>query len=149
MPMLLYLPVSLAAAWLDLRHRRIPNWLCLVTAVSGLFLAVFIAGAAVAGTHALHTMISLLEGMVLFRIGAIGGGDAKFYSATSAWFPLSQAISLFVSVALCGLLLVIGWSIYRRAKGYPLKGNGAPFDGLPYGMAIGAGALGAMAALPS
>lgn len=146
MPMLLYLPVSLAAAWLDLRHRRIPNWLCLATAVSGLLLAVFISGATAAGTHALHVLISLLAGLVLFRIGAIGGGDAKFYSATTAWFPLTKAISLFVSVALCGVVLLIGWSIYRRARGYPLKGNGTPFDGLPYGVAISAGALVAMLA---
>lgn len=131
-----------AAAWLDLTRRRIPNWLCGLTAVGGLAAAAALGGLGGLGSHALHMLIGLAGGMALFALGGFGGGDAKFYAAAAAWFGLGQALTLLLSVALSGLVLLILWFSYRRARGIPLRPRkNGPLDGLPYGVAIAGGAI--------
>jgi prepilin peptidase CpaA len=131
-----------AATWLDLTTRRIPNWLCGVTALLGLASAFVAGGAGAFGNHALHLAIALIAGMVLFRLGMIGGGDAKFYAAMASWFSLINAASLALMVALWGLVLLVVWFGYRRLRGLPVrKPGGTSFDSLPYGIAIAAGGM--------
>jgi prepilin peptidase CpaA len=138
--------LCMIAGWLDLRERRIPNWLCGVTAIAGLLSGVLLGdGLSGLGSHALHLVLALAGGMILFSFGVFGGGDAKFYAAAAAWFPLSKAMLLLMMVALIGLALLIVWFTCRRVRGFPvrkLKGTG--FDGLPYGIAIGTGAVAAL-----
>ena len=131
------------AAWLDVRYRRIPNLLCAGTAIAGLIAAVLLpSGTGGLTSHALHMLIALIGGMILFRFGIFGGGDAKFYAAVAAWFALGKGVLLLVDVALCGLVLLLFWFTYRRVKGYPIRRSGGTvYDGLPYGLAIGTGAL--------
>ena len=144
-PLAALIALCAAAAWLDLTQRRIPNWLCGVTAIAGLTLAVTLGGFAGLGSHALHMAVALLGGMALFALGGFGGGDAKFYAGVAAWFGLSEGLQLLVCVALSGLLLLIVWFVYRRAKGIPVRRTKeGPWDGLPYGIAIGGGAITAM-----
>lgn len=134
-----------AAAWLDLTQRRIPNWLCGLTAVAGLAAAILLGDLGDLGSHALHMVLALVGGMGLFALGGFGGGDAKFYAGVATWFGLGQALLLLLSVALSGLLLLIGWFIYRRLRGIPVRRTrNGPFDGLPYGIAIAGGAIAAM-----
>lgn len=118
------------------------------TAIAGLALGFATGGAGMLGWHAAHAAIALVAGMLLFRIGLFGGGDAKFYAAVAAWFPLAAAPRLLISVALSGLALLVVWFVYRRATGKPISRNGDnPGDKLPYGIAIAIGALVARLAL--
>lgn len=134
--------LCVAAIALDLAQRRIPNWLCLATAISGLALAFLNGDLALVGSHALHMIIALAAGMALFAVGGFGGGDAKFYAGVASWFALKQGVMLLVCVALSGLLLLIVWFIARRARGIPIRRiQESPADGLPYGVAIGLGAI--------
>lgn len=136
----------LVAAWFDLWHRRIPNWICAITAIAGLLTALIMQGPAAAGSNLLHALSALIGGMILYRFGVFGGGDAKFYASIAAWFTLAKGPTLLMMVALCGAGLLIIWFIYRRVAGYPIvMKSRSPFDGLPYGIAIGAGAIVAMA----
>lgn len=142
MSLFAYLFAALTAGWLDLKSRRIPNWLCLVTAIGGLVIAaLFAVHYTDLGSNVLHMFISLCGGLLLFRLGIIGGGDAKFYAATAAWFPLAQAGPLFVSVALCGLVLLVVWFAARQFLRTRASRTNKATDGLPYGLAIGAGAM--------
>ena len=113
------------------------------TAIAGLIAAILLPSEAGGpASHALHMLIALIGGMILFRFGIFGGGDAKFYAAVAAWFALGKAVLLLVDVALCGLVLLIFWFVYRRVMGYPIRQSGGTvFDGLPYGLAIGVGAI--------
>ena len=130
------------AAWFDGRYRRIPNWLCAVTTAAGFGFAVWITGFPGAFSYALHFLIALVGGMVLFRLGVFGGGDAKYYAAVAAWFALKQAVALLLAVTTSGLILLIVWFVARRVAGMPIRrSTGAGLDGLPYGIAIGAGAV--------
>lgn len=137
------LAACLYAAWSDLIYRRIANWLSLFTAVAGLF-ASFVIDASIGelASHALHMVLALICTMGLYAFGFFGGGDAKFYAAVAAWFPLSQAIELLVAVALSGIFVLLGWFIYRRFRGYKISRQAnEKSSSLPYGIAIGSGAL--------
>ncbi|MDR2858286.1 MAG: prepilin peptidase [Novosphingobium sp.] len=138
----LLLAAALVASWSDAFRRRIPNWLCLVTALAGLSFAALSGGAWALGSHALHASIALVAGMILFALGGIGGGDAKFYTAVATWFALAQAILLLLAVSLSGLVIFIVWFVYRRAAGKPIRWSSRdPGDGLPYGIPIALGTL--------
>jgi prepilin peptidase CpaA len=141
-PLIVLAVLCAAATWFDLVERRIPNWLCATAVISGLAAAFLQGGLGDMGNHALHMVIGLLGGMALFAVGGFGGGDAKFYAGVASWFALKQALLLLVCVALSGLLLLIVWFGYRRARGIPVRRvHETAFDGLPYGVAIGLGAM--------
>lgn len=130
------------AAWLDITRRQIPNWLCATTAVAGLAAALAMGGLSGLGSHALHAFLALLGGMVLFALGGFGGGDAKFYAGVASWFALGQAFVLLLSVTLSGLLVLMGWFVYRRVRRIPIRRqNRSPFVQIPYGIGIALGGL--------
>ena len=134
--------LAVAGAVLDLTTRRLPNWLSLSLAVSGLAYALAAHGAAGAGSGLLHGLAALAIGMVLFRIGAIGGGDAKFYSGIATWFALAEGARLLLSVSLSGLALFAAWFAARRLMGRKVVRNStSDADKFPYGIAIAAGAI--------
>lgn len=128
-------------AVMDLRLRRIPNWVGVALLVTGLGFAAYTSGWSEIGSHALHALAALVVGMAIYAIKFWGGGDAKFYSGIAAWFALAEAIRLLVLVALCGALLAVAWWI--RAKIRFSSDAQGPLT-LPYGIAIAGGAAAAM-----
>lgn len=133
---------GILASWFDIRERRLPNWLCIAVALAGLASAMLAGGASALGWQALHAAIALVIGMGLFAARIIGGGDAKYYAATAAWFGLSAALQLLVSVALSGLLVLLVWAIVRRTKGLAVFQLGKSKEArLPYGVAIALGSI--------
>ena len=129
------------AAWRDGTERRLPNGLSLVCALLGLGFALASGGLAQAGSALLHALVSLLGGMVLYRFGWIGAGDAKFYAACAAWFPLSRGLTLLTSVSMAGLVLVLVWFALGQVRRGLGRGRGGSFALLPYGIAIALGAV--------
>jgi prepilin peptidase CpaA len=83
--------------------------------------------------------------MILTAFRWIGAGDAKFYAAIAAWLPIQLGLWLVVSVALAGLLLVVGVWMKRRGRITRTSAEQSDFDKLPYGIAIGLGGLLAVA----
>lgn len=129
------------AAWRDGTQRRLPNGLSLACALVGLAFGFAAGGAGHAGSALLHALASLLVGMALYRFGWIGAGDAKFYAACAAWFPLSHAVTLLSSVSLAGLVLVLAWFALGQVRRSLGDGRGGSFALLPYGIAIALGAV--------
>ena len=132
---------ALAGAWLDMVSRRLPNWLCLMTALAGLAAAFVDGGAAAPLSHAMHASIALMVGMVLFRLGWIGGGDAKFYAACAVWFPLASALYLLGAVSLAGLAVIALWFGWRQLARAGQSKPGDAFAMVPYGVAVAIGAV--------
>lgn len=115
----------------------------MITALAGLASGFAVGGFSWAGMSALHALLALAVGMGVFATGAIGGGDAKFYAAVAAWFPLGKAPLLLGTVSVAGLLLLIAWLPLRR---HAMSGVSSPapndaFRKLPYGVAISTGAF--------
>ena len=129
--------VSVAGAIMDIRKRSLPNWLSAVLAITaggGLALA---AGADALASSALHSLLALLVGMLVFKLGMVGGGDAKFYAAAALGLPIGQALPFLGWTSLAGLLLllvmVVGRRVVRSAEGANWSWS------VPYGVAISAG----------
>lgn len=145
----LIFPFAMAfAATTDVLTMTIPNRL-----TSGLCAAFFVL-APVAGlgwqdvlSHMGVGSAMLLAGMLLFALGWLGGGDGKLLAVASLWLGFDQLVMFLAYVAAFGGALALAILAYRSApvSALPLPGWAARLhtkgEGMPYGVAIAAGAL--------
>lgn len=136
---LLFIPavlVGAAGAILDIRTRRLPNWLCAGFAVLAAAALAVAEGPAALWSAAFHATLALVVGMLLFRARIVGGGDAKFYAAAACGLPLTQGLAFLGWTSIAGLLLWLAMFARRviATRSRAIKG----WD-VPYGVAIFAG----------
>lgn len=129
---------ALTGAIYDIRTRRIPNWLNAAFVVTGLVLILVLVDWQTALSGLAHFAIALIVSMAIFAMKMWGGGDAKFYAAMAAWFPLAAGIGLFVSIALAGLIVALIWLAMAKFRGQKLKRGDKV---MPYGVAIALGGI--------
>ncbi|WP_029032854.1 A24 family peptidase [Salinarimonas rosea] len=137
------------AALCDARTMRIPN------RISLLLVAAFLPFAPLAGLElaqiGLHLGVGLavLAGtFALFALGLIGGGDAKLIAAAAVWFGASDVGGFLFATAMAGGVLTLA-IVALRAVPVPAAVDGWPWlarlrskdVGVPYGIAIAAGAF--------
>lgn len=85
------------ASWLDYKERKIPDWL------NALFLLFSLAASFVYERPALFVQVflfALLFSVMLYRLGAWAGGDAKFFAVLSSLLPLFDPRGLIGVLAL-------------------------------------------------
>lgn len=133
----------LAAAAIDVAARRIPNSLV----VALLVLAVLRTALTVRAGGPLPTPLLDLAGALTvfslgaigFRLGILGGGDAKLLAAGAFWVGAGGVALYLVATALVGgMLALVG--LTRLAV--PLLGGAtAARASLPYGVAIAVGGV--------
>lgn len=139
----------IAAAIYDVATMTIPNWIC------GLLLSLFPLAAIAAGLSVGEFGISvalgfgaLILGMLLFALGYAGGGDAKLFAALTLYMGVAGIGPFVMWVALAGGGLAMTFLILRRLP-LPFWVLAQPWvsrlyaksQGVPYGVAIAAGAL--------
>lgn len=97
----------LVAAVIDARHRRIPNWLTFGLLLAGLGRAIAFGSGGSLG----HALLGILVGgsipLVLFAIGALGGGDVKLLAAVGAWIGPAPVFTVFCVEAVLGMIIVL------------------------------------------
>jgi prepilin peptidase CpaA len=98
--------VSLAAV-LDIRTRRIPNWLTLPS-----LLVAVTAHALSGGLHAMYfsLLAAMLAGgtfLIFFLAGGMGGGDVKLMAAVAAAIGFPNTGALLVLTSICGGLMAV------------------------------------------
>ena len=137
-----------AAAAEDAVRLRISNLIVLLVLV-GAIVAAVVAGPELALWKNFVVFLALLAiGTPMFAAGKLGGGDVKLLAAVGLWFDFAGALWMIVAVAFAGGLLALlilllrsfGWSEEIRRRVVLLR----PRGGIPYGVAIAAGALIAM-----
>jgi prepilin peptidase CpaA len=119
--MVLSLLVASTAALWDWRTGTIPNWLTLPLLVlvplgQWLFVGDDAALASVAGLLGCG-----LAPYILYRMGAIGGGDVKLFAVLGALNGLSLGISIFVTILLAGALQACLMLFVRGQLGQVLR----------------------------
>ncbi|MFZ5727306.1 MAG: A24 family peptidase [Pseudomonadota bacterium] len=146
---LLFVLLLLIAAASDLRYLRIPNLIPALIIL--LFVIGWLAGFPFTGpwwAHGFHFAAALLVGMLLFRFGWFGGGDAKLYAACALWFSFSDALLLMFVTTASGAVIVLARALALFARTF--LAFGGPADGprpkrvsrdIPYGIAIAAGGI--------
>lgn len=97
--------LMLSAAWLDLRSRRIPNWLTVSGFFAGVGVHAWISGwrGILLSVEGAALALALLLPLVLLR--ALGAGDWKLMGATGAFLgPLMLLFVLLASFLIAGLM---------------------------------------------
>ncbi len=103
-PLLMLLAV---AAVIDLRERRIPNWLSLTLAFSGLLQSFIFINTVTPAQSALGALIGFGLCFILFALGAMGGGDVKLMAAVGAWIGPWPLLGVYCIAAIIGMVIVI------------------------------------------
>ena len=141
----IFAALLVAAAIQDAVKLRISNILVLGV-IAGAIVAMVLAGLDIALWQNFAVFAGLLIiGTPFFAAGKMGGGDVKLLAATGLWFDLRGALMMIASVFIAGgilaLLIILarlfGWSDATRERIHILRKAG----GIPYGVAISAGAL--------
>ena len=100
------------AAWVDLRSRRIPNWLTLGVLVSGLALRA-VDGLTSLGQGVLGAGLGLAIAVVLFGLGAMGGGDGKLLIGVGAFLGHERYVGALLLIGVLGGLLGLVEAVRR------------------------------------
>jgi prepilin peptidase CpaA len=104
---------ALGAA-IDLRSRRVPNWLTLGIAVAGLTLAATrVSGLSLAGAVA-GLALGLAVMLPGHLIGATGAGDVKLLAAFGTMLGPKATVLAFLYAALAGGVLAVLVAMQRR-----------------------------------
>lgn len=111
------LGASLAAAVIDLRTRKIPNWLTLPLAVAGLFCAGLLCGWSGLSDSLAGFFVLLLPYFILFALKGSGAGDAKMMGAVGAWLGLRAGVVVLLAVAVAGGVLSLLKMLMDRQRG--------------------------------
>ena len=150
----------LAAAWSDIRSRRIPNALTVTGLVAALVLRLFLGpGAAIDGL--VGVLLAFLVVLPFFVLGVVGGGDIKLFMMIGAFMGPRDFLWAAVLIAIIGGMLAVvdagrrgallpvlfncgqimkHWATFgRRGANRSIASAGAMT--IPYGVAIAAGAL--------
>ena len=112
------------ASGIDLRTRRVPNWLALPFLVAGL-VAQSIggklpgAGRSLAGVG----LACVFFGVPCF-LGAMGMGDLKLAAGVGAWIGPSQFFTATIFTALIGGVLAVVWALCKGSLGSSLESAG-------------------------
>lgn len=140
--------VMVFAAAMDVFTMRIANRISIALVLT-FFIAALAAGLSLdqVGIHLAVGMAVLVANMVLFHFRFIGGGDAKLLAAASVWIGYGQLVPFIAYVTIFGGLLALLILGYRSlpAGALPLPPWAVRLhqhgEGMPYGVAIAAGAL--------
>jgi len=112
------------AAVTDTRARRIPNWLTLTVALSGLGQSVTPWSV----TSPTDSIYGLLTGFVvtflLYIVGGRGAGDVKLTAGIGAWLGPKPVLIVLAAAAIVSLVLAIGQSLMRGRLGELFRSTG-------------------------
>jgi len=131
-----FIPLAGAIAYNDVRYRRIPNKLVLVTLLVGVALNTIFGG-----THGLLISLggfALAFGLMFFLhvFGTMGAGDVKLFAAIGAINGISLVLPTLLVVALTGGLLAVFKMVYSRRVGATMFGVFQFFYGLLPGQTV-------------
>lgn len=142
---LIFAILLVAAGLQDAAQARMSNGI-VVLLIAGAVVAAIVIGPRLEIWENIAVFAALLVlGTVMFAKGVLGGGDVKVLAATSLWFNLAGAAKMLLAVVMSGGILallviaarLVNWGEASRRRLPFLQ----PGTGIPYGIAIAAGAL--------
>jgi len=154
--------VALVGAIIDIRSARIPNQLTYTALLAALPLRTALLGLPGLKSGTIGMLVAGGLFLLLYSLGAMGGGDMKLMAAVGAWVGSAQVMTLILAAALAGGVLAIGRIIFRNMVGQTLRNimqliyyrltsglqphpelnvQSSGSQRVPYGVAIAAGAL--------
>jgi prepilin peptidase CpaA len=119
------LAVGLAAAVvIDIRKRRIPNWLTASMMGAGLAFAATRLSSVTPGQAALGCLVGLLLMLPGYMLGATGAGDVKLMGAVGSLVGSSVVFNAFLCTAVAGGVFAVVVAMRRGRLRATLEGTG-------------------------
>jgi prepilin peptidase CpaA len=98
------------ATFMDLRYRRIPNWLVLPFLLAGVVTSGWFHGWHGVGQSFGGLGLGALIYGVFFMMGGMGMGDVKLCAAIGAWIGPEQLLFAMVVIGIVGGIMVLCWA---------------------------------------
>lgn len=124
-----FIPLLALLCWAavgDVRNRLIRNWLTFALVLSGVTQS-FAPFGAVRTVSPADSLLGLLTGLglplILFVIGAIGGGDVKLLAGIGAWVGVSGVLHIFAAEAVIGMGIVLAQAVAGGRLGVLLRNS--------------------------
>jgi prepilin peptidase CpaA len=142
---ILFYGLLVGAGVFDVLKFRIPNAIVVALPVLFVVAAVFASGTVDWLGHLGAGAVVLVCSALLFHFNLLGGGDAKLLAALAIWAGFDSLLPFLIAVSLLGGLLAMVLLLFRPicarfpAVHWPL--SLLPGHPLPYGVAIGGGAV--------
>jgi prepilin peptidase CpaA len=108
--------VASVGAISDVRKARIPNWLTYSSLVAALVLRSTLMGWPGFKSGALGMLAAGGIFLILFVVGAMGGGDMKLMASIGAWVGSDQVATILLVAAMAGGLLALVQIIFVRRE---------------------------------
>jgi prepilin peptidase CpaA len=111
------LAIALVACVIDVRERRIPNWLTFGAAIAGVAYQVAIGGPAGFLTGVGGWLTGAVIFLLPFALGGLGAGDVKLVAALGTWLGWSDTVWLALFTGAAGGVLALvaaAWTGYFR-----------------------------------
>jgi prepilin peptidase CpaA len=105
--------IAAIACAIDLRQRRIPNWLTLGAALAGLGYQVAVHGYGGLLSGGAGLLVGIAIFFIPFALGGLGAGDVKLVAALGAWLGPYEIVWLAIYTVLAGGVLAVGVSLMR------------------------------------
>lgn len=103
----------LVAAVIDVRTRRIPNWLSGAGMLAGFGLQGTLRGWKGLEDAALGAGLAFLVYFILFALRAMGGGDVKLMTAVGALAGVSNWFIIFILASISGGILAVSLILFH------------------------------------
>jgi prepilin peptidase CpaA len=116
--------VLVLAACIDVRTRRIPNWLSLPFAVSGILFRFVTAGASGLLSGLEGAALALLLFGWIWALKGMGMGDLKLVAGVGAWVGPGQFFMAFVMTGIAGGIMAICYALRRGSLAKSLDNMG-------------------------
>lgn len=107
------LGIAALACGIDLRRRRIPNWLTFGAAIAGLVYRTYVDGAAGFTDAGAGWFVGAGMFFLPFALGGLGAGDVKLVAALGAWFGVSDAMWLALYTGVVGGVIALVVALLR------------------------------------
>lgn len=137
--------LCLYAAATDIKRLEIDNWVPI--AVAALFVPYALVADAVWMAHAAVMLVMLLAGLLVHKMGWMGGGDVKMIVALSLWAGTYHLPVLLLVTSMAGAVVALVTVALGRRKVFKEATGLAWIDGaaterphVAYGIAIAIGA---------
>jgi prepilin peptidase CpaA len=113
-------PLLVALVWaaaVDVRTRRIPNWLSLSLLAAGLTRALMPQAPITIGHAVTGGLAGLALLLPLFVLKGVGGGDVKLLAAVGTWLGPAGVLTVYIIEAMVGMVMAVAQAIAQGRLG--------------------------------
>lgn len=105
--LMIVVPATVLACWIDYSQRKVPNWLNAALALAGLAAQAWYFGASGLMTGLCGIAVGIAVLIIPWAMHGMGAGDVKLMGAIGAWFGPWMCLAAFMVGAVVGGVIAV------------------------------------------